>query len=93
MALARAPGLDGLTLLAPVRLNVVCFTPAEEPTRERVPALARAVAASGETYLTPTVYQGPRGCGRRSATGVRRRDDVERGVGAIRSALAEVRTI
>jgi glutamate/tyrosine decarboxylase-like PLP-dependent enzyme len=63
VALARRLGagveaLPGLRLLAPVRLNVVCFTLAEHPTQERVDALARAVAASGETYLTPTVYGG-----------------------------------
>jgi glutamate/tyrosine decarboxylase-like PLP-dependent enzyme len=50
--------LPGLRLLAPVRLNVVCFTLAENPTQERVDALARALAASGETFLTPTVYGG-----------------------------------
>ncbi|MFG2127314.1 pyridoxal phosphate-dependent decarboxylase family protein [Streptomyces sp. NPDC048751] len=50
--------LDGLRLLAPVRLNVVCFTLAENPTEERVDALARTVASSGETFLTPTVYGG-----------------------------------
>ncbi|MGW7540208.1 pyridoxal phosphate-dependent decarboxylase family protein [Streptomyces sp. NPDC054770] len=50
--------LPALRLLAPVRLNVVCFTLAEQPTQERVAALARAVAASGEAFLTPTVYGG-----------------------------------
>ncbi|MEU9450108.1 pyridoxal-dependent decarboxylase [Streptomyces sp. NPDC048277] len=50
--------LPGLRLLAPVRLNVVCFTLAEKPTQERVDALARAVAASGEAFLTPTVHAG-----------------------------------
>ncbi|WP_327319944.1 pyridoxal phosphate-dependent decarboxylase family protein [Streptomyces sp. NBC_01235] len=50
--------LDGLRLLAPVRLNVVCFTLADDPTRERVAALADTVAASGEAFLTPTVYGG-----------------------------------
>ncbi|MER5525457.1 pyridoxal-dependent decarboxylase [Streptomyces sp. NPDC002677] len=50
--------LPDLCLLAPVRLNVVCFTLAENPTQERVDALARALAASGETFLTPTVYGG-----------------------------------
>ncbi|MGW7522243.1 pyridoxal phosphate-dependent decarboxylase family protein [Streptomyces sp. NPDC054783] len=63
VALARRLGagidaLPGLRLLAPVRLNVVCFTLAEDPTQERVDALARAVAASGEAYVTPTVYGG-----------------------------------
>ncbi|GHI03757.1 amino acid decarboxylase [Streptomyces cellostaticus] len=63
VALARSLGegidaLPGLRLLAPVRLNVVCFTLAEDASPERVDALAQAVAASGEAYLTPTVYDG-----------------------------------
>ncbi|MFF4394147.1 pyridoxal phosphate-dependent decarboxylase family protein [Streptomyces sp. NPDC001480] len=63
IALARRLGaavdaLPGLRLLAPVRLNVVCFTLADDPTPERVDALARAVADSGEAFLTPTVYGG-----------------------------------
>ncbi|MFE6821549.1 pyridoxal phosphate-dependent decarboxylase family protein [Streptomyces sp. NPDC057690] len=55
---AGVAALDGLRLLAPVRLNVVCFTLADDPTQERVGALAEAVAASGEAFLTPTVYGG-----------------------------------
>lgn len=47
-----------LRLLAPVRLNVVCFTLADEPNEERVHALAHAVAASGEAFVTPTFYAG-----------------------------------
>ncbi|MES9524547.1 pyridoxal phosphate-dependent decarboxylase family protein [Streptomyces capoamus] len=50
--------LPGLRLLAPVRLNVVCFTLAADPTPQRVAALARAVADSGEAFVTPTVYGG-----------------------------------
>ncbi|WP_432169146.1 pyridoxal phosphate-dependent decarboxylase family protein [Streptomyces sp. 1222.5] len=55
---AGIDALPGLRLLAPVRLNVVCFTLAGDPSQERVDALARAVAASGEAYVTPTVYGG-----------------------------------
>ncbi|MFE0510012.1 pyridoxal phosphate-dependent decarboxylase family protein [Streptomyces sp. NPDC058964] len=63
IALARSLGegiaaLPGLRLLAPVRLNVVCFTLTGDPAQERVDALAREVAASGEAYVTPTVYDG-----------------------------------
>ncbi|WP_433662155.1 pyridoxal phosphate-dependent decarboxylase family protein [Nocardia sp. CA-128927] len=47
-----------LRLVAPVRLNVVCFTLADRPTVERIDALADAVAQTGETFLTPTVYDG-----------------------------------
>ncbi|MFF2362863.1 pyridoxal phosphate-dependent decarboxylase family protein [Streptomyces sp. NPDC058122] len=56
--IARAPGLR---LLAPVRLNVVCFTLADDPTERRVHALADAVAASGEAFVTPTTYDGTHG--------------------------------
>ncbi|MGW3145976.1 pyridoxal phosphate-dependent decarboxylase family protein [Streptomyces sp. NPDC001177] len=63
VVLARGLGegiaaVPGLRLLAPVRLNVVCFTLAEDPTQDRIDALARAVTASGEAFLTPTVYDG-----------------------------------
>ncbi|MBM9505405.1 pyridoxal phosphate-dependent decarboxylase family protein [Actinacidiphila acididurans] len=45
-------------LLAPARLNVVCFTLADDPTPERLAALRAAVTDSGEAFLTPTVYAG-----------------------------------
>ncbi|MBB2913284.1 glutamate/tyrosine decarboxylase-like PLP-dependent enzyme [Streptosporangium becharense] len=45
-------------LLAPVRLNVVCFTLADSPSAERVAEVVRAVTDSGEAFLTPTVYAG-----------------------------------
>ncbi|MFJ4651612.1 pyridoxal phosphate-dependent decarboxylase family protein [Nocardia sp. NPDC088792] len=45
-------------LLSPVRLNVACFTLADRPTPERVRALVAAIADSGETFVTPTVYNG-----------------------------------
>jgi glutamate/tyrosine decarboxylase-like PLP-dependent enzyme len=47
-----------LRLLAPVRLNIVCFTLAAEPTQDRIAAFISAVAASGEAFVTPTVYGG-----------------------------------
>ncbi|MDX3225635.1 pyridoxal-dependent decarboxylase [Streptomyces sp. ME19-01-6] len=46
----------GLRLLAPVRLNVVCFTLAEDPTPERLAAFAESLA--DEVFLTPTGYAG-----------------------------------
>ncbi|MGF1432032.1 pyridoxal phosphate-dependent decarboxylase family protein [Kitasatospora sp. LaBMicrA B282] len=58
---ARALGEElaataGLRLLAPVRLNVVCFTLAGDPTAERLAELAARVRA--EVFVTPTVYDG-----------------------------------
>jgi glutamate/tyrosine decarboxylase-like PLP-dependent enzyme len=57
----RLAGEPRLRLLAPVRLNVVCCTLADDPTRERVHALVDAVARSGEALVTPTVYDGTPG--------------------------------
>ncbi|MET9467061.1 pyridoxal-dependent decarboxylase [Streptomyces sp. NPDC006544] len=52
-ALAQDPSF---TVLAPVRLNVVCFTLAEAPTPERLTALREA--AGSEVFVTPTHYAG-----------------------------------
>ncbi|GIF36699.1 pyridoxal phosphate-dependent decarboxylase family protein [Actinoplanes xinjiangensis] len=49
----RLTALPGVRLLAPVRLNVVCFHVPGDPA-----AVVRAIADSGEAFLTPTVYQG-----------------------------------
>ncbi|MEU8140445.1 pyridoxal-dependent decarboxylase [Nonomuraea sp. NPDC048901] len=48
--------IPGLRLLAPVRLNVVCFTLAADPTAERLAALGERLA--GEAFFTPTVLDG-----------------------------------
>ncbi|MFF0727391.1 pyridoxal phosphate-dependent decarboxylase family protein [Streptomyces sp. NPDC004134] len=76
----------GLRLLAPVRLNVVCFTLAAEPTRERVAALAAAVAASGEAVVTPTVYGGTHGLRAAFSNWRTGPEDVDRAVAAVLNA-------
>jgi glutamate/tyrosine decarboxylase-like PLP-dependent enzyme len=51
-------GLDGVRLMAPVLLNVVCFTLGEHPTAKLVARVADVVAAGGETFVTPTLLHG-----------------------------------
>jgi glutamate/tyrosine decarboxylase-like PLP-dependent enzyme len=53
---AAVDALPGLRLLAPVRLNVVCFTLADDPSRERLARLAEAL--SPDAFVTPTVLDG-----------------------------------
>ncbi|MER7758237.1 pyridoxal-dependent decarboxylase [Streptomyces sp. NPDC097619] len=53
---ARLAADPAFRLLAPVGLNVVCFTLAGEPTAERLTALREAV--STEVFLTPTHFRG-----------------------------------
>jgi len=55
---ARIDGSPRWRLLAPVRLNVVCFTPAGDAGQDRIDALVRAIAEDGTTFLTPTVLDG-----------------------------------
>lgn len=54
----RIADIPRLRLLAPVRLNVVCFTLADDPSQHRIDTLVRAITDSGETFLTPTVHDG-----------------------------------
>ena len=54
----RIAGSQVLRLLAPVRLNVVCFTLAGEVTAGRIDRLLAAVQADGATFFTPTNLDG-----------------------------------
>ncbi|MAU00145.1 MAG: aspartate aminotransferase family protein [Anaerolineaceae bacterium] len=45
-------------LLAPVRLNCVCFTPASNPSLPQIQEFLASVRDDGRIFLTQTVYQG-----------------------------------
>ncbi|MEY2226935.1 aspartate aminotransferase family protein [Streptomyces sp. BF23-19] len=93
IACARALGAavaedPALTLLAPVRLNVVCFTLAEAPTPERLTALREA--AAGEVFVTPTVYEGTAGLRAAFSNWRTTQADVRRAAEALGAAAREI---
>ncbi|MFD7841157.1 pyridoxal phosphate-dependent decarboxylase family protein [Streptomyces sp. NPDC059761] len=80
-ALERDPAFR---LLAPVRLNVVCFTLADDPTPARLAALREA--AQGEVFVTPTVYAGTPGLRAAFSNWRTTQADVRRAAQALRTA-------
>ena len=47
-----------LELLAPVRLNTVCFTLKGETNQDKVQTLLTSINDTGKVFMTPTVYNG-----------------------------------
>ena len=52
---------DSFELLAPVRLNTVCFTLSGTEGQAKVTPFLQAVNDTGQVFMTPTVYQGKKG--------------------------------
>ncbi|MFF0520126.1 pyridoxal phosphate-dependent decarboxylase family protein [Actinomadura nitritigenes] len=77
--------IPGLRLLAPVRLNVVCFTLAAEPTAERLADLAAELAE--DAFLTPTTYAGVPALRAAFSNWRTTRTDVDRITKALRGCL------
>ncbi|MEU6314209.1 pyridoxal-dependent decarboxylase [Streptomyces sp. NPDC047014] len=75
------------TLLAPVRLNVVCFTLAGDPDPARLTALREAAAP--EVFVTPTVYGGTAGLRAAFSNWRTTQADVRRAAEALRTAARE----
>ena len=78
---------DEFELLAPVRLNGVCFTLAGAPSTDSVAAFLVRVREDGTSFLTPTTYAGTPSV-RASITNWRTdREDVERTWAAMQRAV------
>jgi len=80
----------GLKLLAPTRLNVVCFSLAENPTEARTNAYMQAVRDLGEVFITTTFYAGTWGlrvafCNWRTSD-----DDIQRVFESLVTAIKEI---
>jgi hypothetical protein len=78
-----------LRLLAPVRLNVVCFTLAEDPRADRLAAIIRDV--SDEVFFTPTVYRGVPALRAAFSNWRTEAEDVQRVVDALNKAAPAAR--
>lgn len=83
----RLAGDARFRLLAPTRLNVVCFTLADEPTEARVQAYVSAVRDRGDVFLSPTVYAGTWGLRAAFSNWRTQENDVERTFASLRAAL------
>jgi len=89
---ARIAASTALRLLAPVRMNVVCFglrdVPAGPAGEAPVQAFVRRVRDAGDVFVTSTVYQGQWGV-RAAFSNWRTRDaDVDRAWSALQAAVA-----
>jgi glutamate/tyrosine decarboxylase-like PLP-dependent enzyme len=48
-------------LLAPVRLNTVCFTLKGEENQDKVANFLESLNDTGKVFMTPTIYKGKKG--------------------------------
>ncbi|MEO8533668.1 MAG: pyridoxal-dependent decarboxylase [Flavobacterium sp.] len=53
--------LDNFELLAPIRLNNVCFTLKGNQNQEKIASFLTLLNDSGKVFMTPTVYQNRKG--------------------------------
>jgi glutamate/tyrosine decarboxylase-like PLP-dependent enzyme len=54
-------GNKAFELLAPIRLNNVCFTLSEAENQDKVSTFLTSLNNTGKVFMTPTIYNGKRG--------------------------------
>ena len=52
---------ENFELLAPVRLNTVCFTISGDDNQDKVHNFLHQLNETGKVFMTPTVYNGKKG--------------------------------
>lgn len=77
-------------LLAPVRLNNVCFTLKGEHNQEKVSQFLSVLNDTGKVFMTPTVYQGKKGIRASFVNWRTTEDDVKLVIDEMREVLSEL---
>ncbi|KAF2327004.1 pyridoxal phosphate-dependent decarboxylase family protein [Flavobacterium nitrogenifigens] len=77
-------------LLAPIRLNNVCFTLKGEQNQEKVSQFLSALNDTGKVFMTPTVYQGKKGIRASFVNWRTTEDDVKLVIVEMREVLSEL---
>ncbi|QLC66342.1 aspartate aminotransferase family protein [Flavobacterium sp. LPB0248] len=77
-------------LLAPIRLNNVCFTLKGEHNQEKVSQFLSALNDTGKVFMTPTVYQGKKGIRASFVNWRTTEDDVKLVIEEMREVLSEL---
>jgi len=79
----------GFRLLAPVRMNVTCFTLAGETDAERIRNYLTRLRDDGRVFMTPTVYRGTAGIRAAFSNWRTQEEDVEIAWQAMQDCLKE----
>jgi glutamate/tyrosine decarboxylase-like PLP-dependent enzyme len=84
----------GFRLLAPVRMNVVCFTFREEIlNQEGIRSFLQAVRDDGRVFFTPTVYKGRPAIRAAIANWLTKNEDLELAFEVLNRVHRQVRTV
>lgn len=85
---------DDFRLLAPVRMNVVCFTLQQDPlTTEVILEFLNAVRDDGRVFFTPTVYKGTPGIRAAISNWLTKKDDIELAYDVLSHIYHNIKTI
>jgi len=81
---------EAFELLAPTRLNNVCFTLSGEKNQEKVQAFLTKLNQTGQVFMTSTVYNGKKGIRAAFVNWRTTENDIEIAIEQMKKVLAEI---
>lgn len=78
-------------LLAPVRLNTVCFTLNENEQSADVTDFLQRVNATGKVFMTPTMLKGQKGIRAAFVNWMTKKEDIDIAINTMLEVLTEMR--